>query len=200
MAVNRSEPERVIAFAGSAGCIPVILRVVSQLRAEGVAALFVVYHRAGGHHFDWTPYLRKGGGLRAQRAETGISVEPDILYHPDDAHSMTVRDGVLERHEDGPRPRPNIDLLLMGLAEAYGPRAFAFVLSGLGSDGVAGARRIQAKGGVVIAQDPETAPFPVLPAKVIEEGGAQHVLPAAELVALASHLASGQTVPAALRG
>ena len=47
------------------------------------------------------------------------------------------------------------DFLLNSLASEYGARAVCVVLSGTGADGSLGLQAMKAKGGLVIAQDPE---------------------------------------------
>jgi two-component system CheB/CheR fusion protein len=64
-------------------------------------------------------------------------------------------------HDD--RPKPSVDLLLSSAAQSYGERLIAVILTGSGSDGAAGAVEVKNAGGVVIIQNPETAPYPSMP-------------------------------------
>ena len=83
-----------------------------------------------------------------------------------------------------------IDACCEKLAREHGADAIAVVLSGRGSDGVAGAAAIKRAGGVVLAEDPATACAAELPAQVIASGVVDQMLPAAamaeELVACSS--------------
>jgi two-component system CheB/CheR fusion protein len=61
------------------------------------------------------------------------------------------------------RPAPSIDLLLASAADAFGEQLIAVILTGLGSDGADGARRVKEMGGTVIIQNPQTATHPEMP-------------------------------------
>ncbi|HEX8490894.1 MAG TPA: CheR family methyltransferase, partial [Chthoniobacterales bacterium] len=73
------------------------------------------------------------------------------------------------------------DLFFRTLAQAYGQRAVAVILSGGDSDGAIGLKHIRAQGGVTIAQDPEEAEHDSMPATAISTGMVDWVLPVAEL-------------------
>jgi two-component system chemotaxis response regulator CheB len=62
----------------------------------------------------------------------------------------------------------------------------AVVFSGMGRDGLAGARALTARGGTVLAQDSESSAVWGMPRAVAEAGLASAVLPPAELAALAA--------------
>ena len=91
-------------------------------------------------------------------------MEPGTVYVvPANRHVMiqdsTIR---LEGQGDG-RPIPSVDRLLSSAAKAYGEHLIAVILTGSGSDGAAGAVDVKEAGGVVIIQNPRTAPYPSMP-------------------------------------
>ena len=61
-------------------------------------------------------------------------------------------------------------------AEHHGDAAIGVVLTGMGTDGTSGARRIKAVGGRVIAQDQTTSAVYGMPRSVIEAGLADLVV------------------------
>lgn len=60
-------------------------------------------------------------------------------------------------------PKPSVDMLLSTAAQSYGEHLIAVILTGSGSDGAAGAVDVKNSGGVVIIQNPQTAPYPSMP-------------------------------------
>jgi two-component system chemotaxis response regulator CheB len=82
---------------------------------------------------------------------------------------------------------PSADRLLKSVALAVGARAVGVILTGMGDDGVEGARAIRDAGGVVVAESQETAVVYGMPGAAVRAGLAQKVLPLPEI---ADYLAS----------
>ena len=70
--------------------------------------------------------------------------------------------------DDAERTVLPIDVLFHSLAVSANKRAIAVLLSGNNKDGLNGCASIRIHGGVVMAQHPESADFPDMPARIIE--------------------------------
>jgi two-component system chemotaxis response regulator CheB len=93
--------------------------------------------------------------------------------------------------------RPAVDVLFRTAAAHYGPNVLAVVLTGMGSDGLAGSRLIREQGGTVLAQDQATSAIWGMPGAVARAGLAQRILSlqdiAPEITRLASRPQGGRT-------
>jgi two-component system, chemotaxis family, CheB/CheR fusion protein len=74
-----------------------------------------------------------------------------------------------------------IDRFLASLAEDQGDRAVGIILSGTGSDGTVGLRAIKERGGLTIAQLPESAAYDGMPRSAIDAGIVDYILPPEEI-------------------
>jgi two-component system chemotaxis response regulator CheB len=103
----------------------------------------------------------------------------------------------LHRQEPLNHCRPSVDYLFHSAARLYGAGVLALMMTGMGSDGLSGARAVHEAGGIVLAQDETTSAVWGMPGRVAESGIASAVLP---LAAIAGELrqrvsASRATVP-----
>jgi two-component system chemotaxis response regulator CheB len=86
--------------------------------------------------------------------------------------TLRLNQGPLENH-----CRPAVDTLFRSTAAVYGSGVLAVVLTGMGSDGLAGSRLIRENGGSVLAQDQASSTVWGMPGAVSNAGLAQKVLP-----------------------
>jgi len=110
--------------------------------------------------------------------------------------TMHLHQGPPENH-----CRPAVDVLFRSASQAFGPAVLAVVLTGMGSDGLNGARLIRQNGGCVLAQDQASSTVWGMPGAVASAGLADRIVPldgmAAEIVKLTGR---GPAVPAEFQG
>src|SRR6185295_8344393 len=87
------------------------------------------------------------------------------------------------------------DLLLESIADSFGPRALAVVLTGMGTDAATGAAAVKRAGGLVIVQSEDTADQPSMPRAAIECGAADLVLPLHEIAPVIADVVAGGELP-----
>ena len=105
-----------------------------------------------------------------------------IYFAPGDRHLrvMQAHQRFVLVHSDGPPQhscKPAVDMLFHSGARTFGPEALGLVLTGMGRDGLAGARAIVEGGGNVIVQDEASSAVWGMPGAVARAGLASAVLP-----------------------
>ena len=86
--------------------------------------------------------------------------------------------------------KPAADPLFESAARVHGGRVLGVVLTGMGSDGLGGARLVRAAGGTVICQDESSSVVWGMPGAVTEAGLAHHVIPLDQMAGALTGLVS----------
>ena len=73
--------------------------------------------------------------------------------------------------------RPSVDPAFRSAVECFGSRVLGVVMTGMGHDGLQGARYIHDAGGQVLAQDQASSVVWGMPRFIVEEGLQDEVLP-----------------------
>ena len=79
--------------------------------------------------------------------------------------------------------RPRADLTIADIARRYGPRTVLVVLTGMGKDGLDGAREVRKHGGRILCEAESTCTVYGMPRAVAEAGLADVVAPLHDLPA-----------------
>lgn len=169
----------IIGVGSSAGGLDACQKLLDALPSPLACSLVVIQHLEPHHDSLMADLLSPHTSMRVVEAADGMLLEIGHLYVIPPGSYLTVRHGAL--HLNKPQAtqgtRLAFDVFLNSLAEEYGPRAVAVVLSGTGADGSAGLESIKAQGGVTLAQDPTEAKFDGMPESAIATGRIDLVLP-----------------------
>ena len=180
--VDHEEPPKlafpVVGIGASAGGLEAAMEFLSAMRAESGIAFVLVQHLPPDRESMMVEILSAKTAMAVLHVEEGMAVEPDHLYVIRPGRTLTLKDGRFRLGERLAKPMHNrpIDDFFKSLAEEQRERAIAVILSGMGSNGTAGAQAIKAVGGLCIAQDPESALFPSMPRHLIDAGYADYIL------------------------
>lgn len=172
-----------VAVGTSTGGPEALRKVLSAMPAGLTAPLFIVQHMPARFTESLAKRLNDIAAFPVHLAATGMLAEPGHAYlAPGGFHLTAVRreHGVVCRLTQAPPRhgcRPSVDVLLESLVDVYGDRIVATILTGMGSDGLAGCRAVKAVGGAVVAQDRNDCVVYGMPKAVIEAGLADVVLP-----------------------
>lgn len=118
--------------------------------------------------------------LRVREAAPDVRPEPGVVdIARGDWHLELTRDFRLRLHQSEPENfcRPSVDVLFRSASAACTGRVLGVILTGMGSDGLAGCRAIRAAGGAVLVQDAATSVIWGMPGAVAQAGLASKILP-----------------------
>ena len=124
--------------------------------------------------------------LTVREATGGEALDPRHIYlAPGGAHLRMADDRRVRLSDDPPLGglRPRADLTIADAAKLYGSALVLVVLTGMGKDGLEGARAVKAAGGRVLVEAESTCVVYGMPRAVAEAGLADEVLPLHELPA-----------------
>jgi two-component system chemotaxis response regulator CheB len=140
-------------------------------------------------------HLAQAARRPCAEAEDGDAIAPGRIYvAPGGFHMVAESQGVSRRIRLLTTPpenfcRPAADPMLRSLAEIYGARVLAIILTGMGHDGMGGAEAIVAAGGNVAAQDEATSVVWGMPGAAATAGLCCAVLPLGEIGGFINRLA-----------
>jgi two-component system chemotaxis response regulator CheB len=169
---------RAVGVAASTGGPAALYQLLQLLPARTEVPVLVVQHIANGFAPGLALWLGSATALPVRLAEQGEPLLPATVYvAPDGRHLTVSRHSRVELTDDPPVAgfRPSASVLFTSLAEAYGAEAAAVVLTGMGADGLAGARALRRTGGRVLAQDADSSVVFGMPRAVVEAGLATSV-------------------------
>ena len=173
-------PARVsaVGVAASTGGPAALYRLLELLPRRLAVPVLVVQHMADGFTPGLVTWLAGATALPVRLAEQGEALVGGTVYvAPDGCHlRVTPKDRVdLSGHAPVAGFRPSASVLFTSLAQSYGREAGAVVLTGMGSDGLEGARALRSAGAWVLAQDAQSSVVFGMPRAVAEAGLATSV-------------------------
>ncbi|MFE8031747.1 chemotaxis protein CheB [Thiohalocapsa marina] len=180
---TQAEPRfYVVAVGASAGGLDALERFFRAVPAQSGAAYVVIQHLSPDHKSMMANLLSRHTRMSVVTVEDGMTIEPNRVHLIPPASIMSVSHGQLRLSPKNPRGLSlPIDLFFTALARDFGKYAIGVVLSGTGSDGTRGAVAINDAGGLLLAQEPESAKFDGMPRSVIATGLVDAILPPEQL-------------------
>lgn len=166
-------------MAASAGGLNALSHVLSSLSVSLPASILIVQHLAPQYKSVLAEILSQRTGMHVQQAEDGLALALGAVYvAPPDFHMLVTPAGTISLSQSPVVHflRPSADLLFESAATSFGAAVIAVVLSGTGTDGVAGVRSVKKHGGTVFAQDEATSEFFGMPGAAIATGCVDYVL------------------------
>ncbi len=192
-------PVRVVTIAASTGGPAALHQILQTMPRDFPVPVLAVQHIARGFVTGLAEWLNASCDLRVKVAEHDEALRARTVFlAPDDQHLGLGRGGRIELSDAPPVGgfRPSATHLFESAARTLGSGVLGLVLTGMGSDGVAGIAALKAAGGTVIAQDEASSVVYGMPGEAVATGLVDQVLSTNEIAARLVELAPRGSEPA----
>jgi two-component system chemotaxis response regulator CheB len=169
---------RTVLIACSTGGPRALAELLPLLPPSLGAGTIVVQHMPQGFTGSLAARLDRASALNVREAQSGETLDSSsVLIAPGGQHLRLKPDGTTWLSDDdaigGLRPRA--DLTIVDAAKAFGKNLVLVVLTGMGKDGLDGAREVRKNGGTVLAEAESTCTVYGMPRAIVEAGLADGV-------------------------
>ncbi len=174
----------ITGIGASAGGIKALKEFLSNVPADSGVAYVVILHLSPEFESKLSHILQSVCVIPViQITDEKLPVQPNHVYVIPPNRSLAMIDGYLQlsARESYEERRAPIDIFFRTLADSNEGRAVAVVLSGTGSDGSMGMKRVKERGGIVLVQDPDEAEYEDMPRNSIAQGMVNFVLKAGQM-------------------
>jgi two-component system chemotaxis response regulator CheB len=185
--VMKTKTSKMVVIGSSTGGPRALQQVIPYLPSALDASVLVVQHMPAGFTKSLAERLNSQSMLKVREAEEGDIIQAGtVLIAPGDFHMIVKQkkiDGELRevigltKGERVQGVRPSVDVLLESVAKIFGQNSIGVILTGMGSDGSDGIKKLKLAGGKVIAEDESTCVVYGMPRSVIEQKLADYILP-----------------------
>lgn len=176
---TQSLPPKLIAIGVSTGGPAALELLLPKFPAGFPLPILIVQHMPRLFTGLLAERLNALCALRVREADSSNRPEPGVIdIARGDWHLELTRDFRLGLNQNEPENfcRPSVDVLFRSAALTCSGHVLGVILTGMGSDGLAGCRAIRSAGGAVIAQDHATSVIWGMPGAVAHAGLANKVL------------------------
>jgi two-component system, chemotaxis family, protein-glutamate methylesterase/glutaminase len=181
----------VVCVGGSAGGSVAYVQLLRHLPPGMGAAIVVV------NHIRETPatlhdILPRSTKLPVDLITEGLPIQPNHVFIVPANRDLHLLDGMFRlRPMSKPKGWPDvITVFLRSLAQNWGGKLVAVIVSGLDADGAEALREIKEAGGITMAQAPDTAEWSDMPASAIKTGYIDHILPIEDIARKIAQIAN----------
>ncbi len=192
MALDKNIAERwhntdILLLGGSAGSFKILFSIVKNLTPHLNKVVIIVIHRKRNFMSDIEKLFSDQSILPFKEISDKDKINKNSIYiAPANYHTLIEKDDVFSLDVSEPvwYSRPSIDVTFESAADAYRDRCTAILLSGANQDGAKGLLKLKSAGALTIAQDPDDAEMPEMPATAINVNAADYIMTANEIFEL----------------
>jgi two-component system, chemotaxis family, CheB/CheR fusion protein len=162
---DSTSPRLVVGIGASAGGIDALKSFLIEVPQSSGLSYVVILHLSPDHDSQLAEVLGSATSIPVTQVTATTRLAADHVYVIPPNRGLSIVDGslVLTRMTAGEQRRHPVDAFFRALAETRNAEAVGVVLSGTGSDGATGLKRIKEAGGLTLVQTPEEAEYADMP-------------------------------------
>ncbi len=163
----------VIIIGVSAGGFQALETIFRQLKSPLMVPLLIVQHMSDDSGQYLCEHLESISGITVIPAEDKKKAQPGVAYIAPGGYHLLLDEGMLMElsvDERTSNARPSIDVLFESAADVTREHTVAIILTGANTDGTSGVKVVKSYGGFVIAENPKTAEYPIMPLSAVNSG------------------------------
>ncbi len=174
LTIPAGRPKRdIVAIGVSTGGPPAVQKILSALPGDFPAAILIAQHMPAAFTGPFAARLNNTSALTVKEAQNGEKVRIGTVYISPGGQHITVKpnlDIVISPEPTSELYKPSATLLMDSVGRVFGRKALGVMLTGMGSDGMEGAKVFKQQGGRLIAQSEQTCVVYGMPKAVVDAG------------------------------
>ena len=184
---DSSIPYDIFAIGSSTGGPGALEEVLRNIPANFPVPRVIAQHMPANFVHSFASRLSAFLAIKVKVMEKGDVIAPGLIYlAPGDHNVILVKEGrrVVVDYTEEQFPEfnePSVDALMLSVADVYGRKAIAAILTGMGKDGMVGFEAMYKTGAFTIAQDEKSCVVFGMPKAAIDRGAIKQVLPITQI-------------------
>lgn len=177
------QDSRILAIGASTGGPRAVMSILREFSADFPVGAALVQHIEASFTSGFVQWLNSECDIKVKLAQDGDPVRPGtVLVGPGEKH-LEIEGNRCKLSDTPPvnNCKPSVDVLFTSIAQSYGDKALAVLLTGMGRDGAKGITEIKKKKGITIVQDEKSSVIFGMPRAAIELGGADKIVDLKEI-------------------
>ncbi len=182
--IDGKRAKYIVAIGTSTGGPKALQDVIPYIPEDVPAAFLIVQHMPPGFTKSLAARLNNLSKITVKEAENGDILELGTAYiAPGDYHMVINRTGlddhVISLNSGAPVSghRPSVNVMMESVSKIENKNLIAVMMTGMGSDGSEGMKKIKMTGGKTIAQDEESCVVYGMPKTVVNAGIVDSIVP-----------------------
>lgn len=188
----------IICIGSSTGGPEALRKIFSSLRNDNGIPIVVTQHMPPVFTEQLAKMLDRLSSMNIKEAENDEPILTNNCYIAPGDYHMTVdknKDSYfirLNQEEKVNHVRPAVDVLFSSIAKVFGQKSMAIILTGMGEDGLQGAKELKVNSVPIIIQDKESSVVWGMPGAIHKEGIQKLVLPLNKMAGEIDKIVSSQ--------